>query len=445
MKRILIAALVVCGLTAGTYAGYTRLTAPVVAPDEIEEPPVTVPVTRGDVSQTVAAPGTLAGTRDTDLSFDVAGRIATLHVKPGQAVRAGALLASLDPRELRAAAEDRHADFISAQLSYSLTVRGPDPADVRAARSALAAAQADGAALRLPPGEGDLAVVRATLQDAELTLRQAQFAYDNAFRADPAAIGASPEAAGLERATNALTAAKAAYDRLFDAPDAARERAAVAAIAQAQARLIALAPVSETVALAQQRMLQAERAWQRAQADLLRVELRAPFDGVVLELRPRVGERIAAGQSVATLTDPRALEFKASVIEEDLPLVRVGQPVELYLDAAPDVPVTGTVSRVVPQRLPGDRPLFPVYVALDRVPEGVLAGMSADGSVIIARRDDVLQLPRALVRPRSDGAATVEVVANGILEQRAITVGLRGDVYVEVLDGLREGERVVSK
>jgi multidrug efflux pump subunit AcrA (membrane-fusion protein) len=49
------------------------------------------------------------------------------------------------------------------------------------------------------------------------------------------------------------------------------------------------------------------------------------------------------------------------------------------------------------------------------------------------------------VRARSDGTAKVEVWANGQVEERTIQVGLRGDVYVEILDGLREGEQVVAQ
>jgi multidrug efflux pump subunit AcrA (membrane-fusion protein) len=57
----------------------------------------------------------------------------------------------------------------------------------------------------------------------------------------------------------------------------------------------------------------------------------------------------------------------------------------------------------------------------------------------------VLRLPRELVRVRSDGTAQIKVWNGQQIEQRMITVGLRGDSFVEVLAGLREGERVVSE
>jgi multidrug efflux pump subunit AcrA (membrane-fusion protein) len=56
-----------------------------------------------------------------------------------------------------------------------------------------------------------------------------------------------------------------------------------------------------------------------------------------------------------------------------------------------------------------------------------------------------LRLPRALVKTRSDGTAQVEVWLGDRAELRTIKVGLRGDVFVEILEGLREGEAVVGE
>jgi hypothetical protein len=89
--------------------------------------------------------------------------------------------------------------------------------------------------------------------------------------------------------------------------------------------------------------------------------------------------------------------------------------------------------------------LYHVYVALEELPEGLLPGMTVDASIVIAQRIDVLRLPRALVRAGSGETAQVEVWADGHTQKRTVQVGLRGDVYVEILDGLREGEQVVGQ
>jgi macrolide-specific efflux system membrane fusion protein len=166
----------------------------------------------------------------------------------------------------------------------------------------------------------------------------------------------------------------------------------------------------------------------------------------VVEVNAASGDHIPAGTKLITLLDPTAVEAKVTVIEEDLPLVEAGQSVEVFFDARPDAAVQGQVARIVPQREPGsDRPLYPIYIALNELPEGLAPGMTVDASIIIASRSDVLRLPRALVRARSDSTAQVKVWANGQIEMRAVQVGLRGDVYVEILEGLQEGEQVVAE
>jgi HlyD family secretion protein len=109
------------------------------------------------------------------------------------------------------------------------------------------------------------------------------------------------------------------------------------------------------------------------------------------------------------------------------------------------VSITGKVTRIVPLRESGAIPIYPIYIALDHIPDGLAAGMTVDASVIVARQTDVLRLPRALVRARSDGTGQVKVWVGDHSEDRAVKVGLRGNQYVEIMEGLREGEQVVSK
>jgi multidrug efflux pump subunit AcrA (membrane-fusion protein) len=109
--------------------------------------------------------------------------------------------------------------------------------------------------------------------------------------------------------------------------------------------------------------------------------------------------------------------------------------------------VQGTVARVVPRRVVGEeRPLYHVYLSLnDPIPPGVFPGMTADAAIIIARHPNVLRLPRALVPTRADCTATVTVWQNGQGQPRTVTVGLRGDAYVEIVDGLVLGDEVIAE
>lgn len=459
--------------------------------------PTTVEVTRGDVQQTVTAPGQLAGLRQVTLALDVGGKLAEVLVHPGEPVQAGDVLAQLDPSPLEAhvaaaqaglevaraqlaqcqagptVAETAAAQLALAQAEANLRrlQAGPTAAEVAAAEAAVATARNDLATLESKPDPDSLAQVRAELERAQVRLRQAQTAYDQVK--DRPDVGMLPQALALQEATIAhqvaqaalaaanrpatpaelgaagarLAAAQAALARLQKGPSEDELRLAELQETKAEADLAELSarPLAVDLKQAEAAVLSAELALRQARTDLAAANLSAPFDGTVLAVSAQPGETVIAGTGLIVLTDPAALEVETSVIEEDLPLVQVGQEVELFFDARPDVEVRGRVAYIVPQRLPGDRPLYAVYLAVDDLPQGLLAGMTVDASIVVASRRDVLRLPRALAHARSDGTATVQVWTGSRTEERLVQTGLRGDVYVEIVDGLQAGEQVIAQ
>ena len=86
-----------------------------------------------------------------------------------------------------------------------------------------------------------------------------------------------------------------------------------------------------------------------------------------------------------------------------------------------------------------------MFVALEAIPDSLVSGMAADASVILEQRSEVMKLPRSLVRSRSDGRGNVRVWADGRAEQREVQVGLRGDISVEIIEGLVEGDEVIAE
>ena len=188
------------------------------------------------------------------------------------------------------------------------------------------------------------------------------------------------------------------------------------------------------------------REVERAEADLASARLTAPFNAVVVDVMATPGQTVAKGQPVVLLSDPSQIEVRATVIEEDLPLVAPDQRVELFFDAQPADPVEGRVVRIVPQRVRGEnRPLYHVYISVERPPDGVLPGMTADASITVDRRPGVLRLPRSVIRAAPAGKAVVNVWADGRSQERTVEVGLRGDVNVEIVGGLTEGDMVVAE
>ena len=119
----------------------------------------------------------------------------------------------------------------------------------------------------------------------------------------------------------------------------------------------------------------------------------------------------------------------------------MGQPCDLYFDAFPDQNVSGKISRIVTKRADADKPVYTVFIQTENTPKDLVGGMTADATIVIDQKTGVLRLPRTAIRSLGTEKAEVEVWTGSATEKRTIQVGLRGDSYVEVLSGLKEGER----
>ncbi len=184
--------------------------------------------------------------------------------------------------------------------------------------------------------------------------------------------------------------------------------------------------------------------------------LRAPVDGLVVylpiyagtEYRPiRVGDAVYPNQPFMALPDPSNLVAQVYVPESDLARVQPGQRARILPLAFPDNVLNGTVENLGPaaQARPG-YPAWQRYVrATVRLDEGGLRlrpGMSLRVDVLTVQRDAAVLVPRAAVR-WDNGAAVCRVRKMAGSELRRFTAGAGNAQWLEALDGLRPGERVV--
>jgi HlyD family secretion protein len=425
LQRVVLAALSLLVLTACN----ARLGAPTAETPPAE--PVTVAVTRGDVVQTVTAPGRLVGAREMLLSLPVGGSLVELNARPGLVVRVGDVLARPDDAPYQAALGRAQLALRQAEAEH--------------------AHQMDELMLAAEAGQAQVDQARAQfspLTAAELELQSAHEAEQRALNEYNKALNRPWEPGDVVESYRLEYVAAQRRREIAESELTAAQNRQWAAGEEVAARQADLDRLESGLAYQQAQgvdplLLLAVR---EAEADLAAAVLTAPFDGVILDVFVRPGETVAPGQSLILLSDPSAVEVETEVIEEDLPLLKIGQAVEIYFDAQPDTGVWGRVDRIVPRRIPGeDRPLYTVYLALDGPPlPGVLPGMTADASIIIDSRTGVLHLPRALVRGGGD-SATVEVWQAGERVSLPVVAGLRGDVYTEILSGLEEGDEVVAE
>ncbi len=453
MKRGWIVLLVILGLAAVGGAGYWGSRSAEAEETPVVEAPPVVSVTRGDVAQTVTAPGTLVGTRKLTLAADVGGRLAEVTVQAGDTVKAGDVVARLETDDLEQAIARANLGLQQAQLELEKLQRPVDEADIRAAEHAISQAAAALGIVNAKRDQtlaGDLFLnglpnARIAYNDKKEWYESRQRLFNEGKLESYWFVDeAQREFEDVQKHLQALEAQAALDQRSADS----EVTKAAQTYQEAQDKLAALQKGRDPleVQAAQLKVQEAQMALDNAQADLKSAVIAAPFDGIVLAVKAAAGETVNAGGALLVLSDPQAVEIESSVIEEDYPLVKVGQTAELFFDAQPALALTGTVARLVPQRLAGDRPLYPVVIAVDEpLPPTLAPGMTVDASLILDARAAVLRLPRAVVRARSDGTAVVKVWDGQAVTEHTIQVGLRGDSYVEILDGLQEGEQVVAE
>lgn len=173
------------------------------------------------------------------------------------------------------------------------------------------------------------------------------------------------------------------------------------------------------------------------------LDIRAPYDGVVVEKLVFEGQRVMAGDPLLRLVDLRRVWVEAEVFEQDLALVRLGQRVTVELEAFPGRPRSGPIVFLQPAVDPRTRTMR-VRIALDNSDRQLRPGMyatirlraAATGTVVLVPRSAVLSTGRRdLVFVRTD---------DGILEPREVVRGLASDNRVEIRSGLAAGEWVVA-
>jgi HlyD family secretion protein len=181
--------------------------------------------------------------------------------------------------------------------------------------------------------------------------------------------------------------------------------------------------------------------------------VRSPISGFVLQSNVEVGDPVVPlstyqeGTVLMTMANMATLIFRGTVDEIDVGKLREGMAVEIRIGALPEAKVTGTVSRIsLKARREENATTFPVEIRL-MVAEGTTlrAGLSANAEIIIQRRQNVLTVPERVVTFDGDSAWVNVPRADGTAQRRTIRTGLSDALQVEVLSGLRAGEKVLEK
>lgn len=173
-------------------------------------------------------------------------------------------------------------------------------------------------------------------------------------------------------------------------------------------------------------------------------QLVSPMAGVVSQRLAQAGERVSVDARILEVIDLGSLELQAAVPASDVLAIRVGQAVALQLEGT-ELAINGRIARLAPSAATGSRAVT-VYASLQRHP-ALRQGLFAQGQVTVAQFK-TLAVPRDAIR-QDRAQAYVLVLRDGRIQSQVVKLGRQGrsanssaGEWVEVVEGLREGDRV---
>jgi Cu(I)/Ag(I) efflux system membrane fusion protein len=174
------------------------------------------------------------------------------------------------------------------------------------------------------------------------------------------------------------------------------------------------------------------------------VVLNAPVTGTVLEKPAVVGMRFSAGDTLFRMADLSTVWAMVQISERDLALVQPGQTAKITLKAYPDRPVEGRVALVYPELDMATRTAR-VRIELPNKDGLLRTGLYAEASIQASVGNGaVVAVPESAIIDSGTRQVAFVCDGDGTFEPRNLVLGRRGNGYVEVREGLAEGERIVT-
>jgi HlyD family secretion protein len=388
----------------------------------------------------VSASGKVQPKKSINISANQMGRVTRLAVQEGQRVKAGQFLLEIDPRQLE------------GQLQ-----RGQ--ASVAAAQSGLAQAR-----VSVTAAEVNIEQAKATLELSQQNLKRQQDLWKDGLTTRES----------LERAQNEVTIREA----------------------ELKARQQDLRSRQQEIETREQQIKQEQAGLSTTRYNLTQIIIQSPMDGIVVRRNIEEGETAIvgtmnnAGSQLLTIADMSVLEAEVEVDETDIPFVALGQEAKVTVDAVEDRTFRGHVTEIgnspiqnTNQQGGGQRQAttFKVVVTLDEEVPNVRPGFTCTVEITTAKKQNVMAVPiqaltvremlfdpkgklvredpkgrRRGVEPTVSasnepppGHTRKEIEGVFILrDSKAVftplKVGIAGEQYFEVLDGLKAGDRVIT-
>jgi HlyD family secretion protein len=353
-------------------------------------------VERGTIARSVVATGKIEPITKVEIKSKANGIIKVLAVEVDQEVDAGTVLIELDRENLMARVREARATLLGA-------------------RAALQAAEAQFEKSRVEAEGPEVEFARRSHDRAKSLFGQRLIAQQQ-----------------LEETRTQLDQAEN------------RQRAAQSQLSVAKAR----------VAEAAANVAQAQAAVERAEEELANATIRAPIRGRILARDVEIGSPVssilnmgAAATPVITMGDISHVFVRGRVDETEIGNLRLGQPARITVETFKDKTFRGQVTQISPMGVEKDNVTnFEVRVSIDNPGNQLKANMTANAEIVLEERPHSLIVPEAAITYDAKRNASVDLLDRSQRNGRRrvpIKIGLSNGTRTQVIEGLKEGDRVV--
>jgi HlyD family secretion protein len=401
---------------------------------------MTAKVERGNLRNTVTATGTLQAVTTVQVGSQASGTISALYADFNSTVKKGQLLAQLDPSVTQAQVQQARANVAQAeaQLQQARTAVSNSHAGVAQSRAGISDARARALAAGtttlnqqagVSAAEANLGVLKAQLDDAASYLRQEQTLLQSGVIAqreyETAQTSYKTAEARYNQAVAQLKMAQLSAQSASSAGQAQANAQVEQAQAQAQQSQGGVATAQAQVQNAAAQVEQARAALQLAEINLQHTTITSPIDGVVVSRDVNVGQTVAASLSAPTLftiaQDLTQMQVIANIDQADIGLVEQAKSVAFTVDAFPSEEFKGTIQqmRLNPQNVQ-NVVTYNVVIDVSNPEQKLKPGMTANLTVTIDERNDVLKVPNSALRftPQTTDSAQARAGGGGNGQRR---------------------------
>lgn len=451
----------------------------------------TAAVQRGDVTAEVSASGNITLPTQLDLAFTASGTVTEVDVKPGDAVKAGQVLAKIDTADAKQQLASAQAQLTTAQAQLTKLQQGQTPQQAALSRQQLKSAGDSLASAKTSYSDtqNSLALDASNLASA-VTAAQQTLTTDTDAKADAATIARDQAAltqaqnaqkTGSQKDTQSLHQAQSSMTQAQNSYNTAVDQQAVSA-----------APATpDQIASADQSVLNAQNAVASAQKGVAGTVITAPSAGTVLSVGGSVGDTVSAGtsstaaasssggsggtsgssgsaasgsssgsssssssggtksgSSFVVLGDMAGLTVRAEFAETDAAKLKAGEDAQVSINAIPGSALTATVQSVDPTSTVVSNVVeYGVTLQFTAGQQDLAAlkmGQTASVSVTTDSVTNVLYVPSSAVT--SFGGQSFVTVVDGRTQaqtQTPVQVGVVGDTSTEITSGVTEGEQIL--